>query len=170
MHNFLLPGGEPSRGARRVAFPSPVDYRGHGMGVASRVSPFVDYPKPKHGVGEASSRSGRRVIKDHAGRRVVSDRRKPTTRQARRSAARQPAVRAPPSGLCVNPRGATPRPAADYLSDLVGVYKGGRLLYLTFRRTFHQSDHPGVTLSRRVGTTLSAPTQARSSGQHARAP
>uniref|UniRef100_K4AJ93 Uncharacterized protein n=1 Tax=Setaria italica TaxID=4555 RepID=K4AJ93_SETIT len=143
-------------------------------GEPSRVSPLVDYLS--RGVGEPSSRSGRRL-------RVVSDRRRPAPRQARQPAvrappavvgrrlrvvsdrrrpaprqARLPAVRAPPAVLCVNPRGATPRPAAaeDTMAsrdDLVGVYKGGCLLYLTHRRTFNQADHPGVTLSWRVGTT-----------------
>lgn len=92
MHNFLLPGGEPSRGARRVAFPSPVDYRGHGMGVASRVSPFVvssTTPSPStasarrlHGVDAASSRTtpaaassptgGSRLLVKLAGPRLAS--------------------------------------------------------------------------------------------------
>uniref|UniRef100_A0A0D3ERY4 Uncharacterized protein n=3 Tax=Oryza TaxID=4527 RepID=A0A0D3ERY4_9ORYZ len=108
---------------------------------------------PSRGVAEPFSRCERHLIKASTRSRVVSDRRGLARRQAR-----QTAVRAPPAVLCVNPRGASPRPAAaedmgSSRDELVAVYKGGRILYLAYFRTFKRADHPGVTLSPRLSTT-----------------
>ncbi|RCV40502.1 hypothetical protein SETIT_9G059300v2 [Setaria italica] len=152
----LAMSGSCSLPASRLAFPpssttsaAASASRLHAVDAASASSPTVGGLLLVRLASPQSARlppCGRRL-------RVVSDRRRPAPRQAR-----LPAVRAPPAVLCVNPRGATPRPAAaeDTMAsrdDLVGVYKGGCLLYLTHRRTFNQADHPGVTLSWRVGTT-----------------
>ncbi|BAS73472.1 Os01g0653500 [Oryza sativa Japonica Group] len=117
-----------------------------------RIAPLAKEP-PSRGVAEPSSRCERHLIKASTRSRVVSNRRGLARRQAR-----QTAVRAPPAVLCVNPRGASPRPAAaedmgSSRDELVAVYKGGRILYLAYFRTFKRADHPGVTLSPRLSTT-----------------